>query len=64
MNRALDGDSVVVKIKKSTDEETCGKILYIEEHNGSDIKYVCIFRDKIKKIKNIMLQYHLKKTFP
>lgn len=63
MNRALDGDSVVVKIKKSTDEETCGKILYIEEHNGSDIKYVCIFRDKIKNKKyNVAIPF--KKNIP
>ncbi|KJP87000.1 hypothetical protein AK88_03399 [Plasmodium fragile] len=87
MNRAIDGDAVVVKLNRDTrgeaseggkvkrgkrvndkeqaqggakssawpeenkEDELTGKIIYIEEHHGSNIHYVCIFREKIKKQK-------------
>ncbi|SBS94711.1 hypothetical protein, conserved, partial [Plasmodium ovale curtisi] len=89
MNRAMHGDSVVIKLKHVekaskgkgdiSNREICsghdmynsdcyieraeGKIVYIEEHHGSNIQYVCIFRDKISNKKfNVAIPF--KKNIP
>ncbi|SCM23218.1 ribonuclease, putative [Plasmodium chabaudi adami] len=70
LNRAIDGDVVVVelnKVREGRDEtkikSNTGKVVYIEEHYGSNVQYVCIFREKVKdKTYNIAIPF--KKNIP
>ncbi|ETB62352.1 hypothetical protein YYC_00941 [Plasmodium yoelii 17X] len=70
LNRAIDGDAVVIKLKNPNrvnnlvkPDKSIGKVVYIEEHYGSTKQYVCIFRNKVKDKKyNVAIPF--KKNIP
>ncbi|CAD2109957.1 ribonuclease, putative [Plasmodium vinckei] len=70
LNRAIDGDVVVVELNKAKDsnnklkaKSNTGRVVYIEEHYGSNVQYVCIFREKVKD-KKYNLAIPFKKNIP